>query len=766
VTAATRAELRGLAAAVLAPLVALVVTSWGHTLAWRDTGMLFAPVRTLVGSALRSGALPLWNPHEALGMPLLAQWLHGALHPVSLLAAALGGSSEAELMIWACALLAAAGAYVLARGLGASPAASALAGAAFGGSGYVLGMSAVLQYLIAASSGPWTVAGLLLCARRPAAGVLLGSAAVAAQALAGDPQWALLSVLLGLALALSAGGHAALLRAALAAGLGVLLAAVQLLPALAFLGETSRHLGLTPAEQLQWALQPARLLELGLPGVLAGRPGAAIAPLWASLEGTGARVPFVPSVHVGAVVLVLAAVGARAGRPGRLLALAAVAFAWLALGHHLGARQLLGGLPIWGGIRYAEKLVGPLSLALALLAALGADRLRDAGSRASSARLLTGLGSALLVLAAGALAARLLADPAGLAALAAARAAVALALSGASCLAGGVAATLLLRRGQHTWLPAALAATVIVTSTAAAAFALRAGSPGVSSSPLLPAGRATAEGLRYASLADVALTDPAADEWDRVAAVQSRAGAPSYNVAGRLDQLSAYTGLNPLRFMTVMEGSAVELGPEKWAFWRRYAISHVTVSDALAPAVNAESRAAVDGGVPVARDERLGVTLHAVPHRPWASFAPSALGAADASEAVHLAIAAWSRGDPAVAAEGFSAPALSPGEVLRTVRRTDSLELEAWSTGPALLVVNDAFWPGWEARLDGAPVPIIPVDGLVRGVSWPAGRHVLTMRYAPPEVDRGLAVSGLALLLWAGLAVRAGLRLRRSSAPA
>ena len=80
--------------------------------------------------------------------------------------------------------------------------------------------------------------------------------------------------------------------------------------------------------------------------------------------------------------------------------------------------------------------------------------------------------------------------------------------------------------------------------------------------------------------------------------------------------------------------------------------------------------------------------------------------------------------------------------------------------------MNDAFWPGWEARLDGAPVPIIPVDGLVRGVAWPAGRHVLTMRYAPPEVGRGLAVSVLALLLWAGLAVRAGLRLRRSSAPA
>src|SRR5512141_2178558 len=68
-----------------APLLAVLIS--GHTLAWRDTSQLFAPMRSLIAESLRKGQLPLWNPYEAMGMPLFAQLLHGVLHPWSVFAA-------------------------------------------------------------------------------------------------------------------------------------------------------------------------------------------------------------------------------------------------------------------------------------------------------------------------------------------------------------------------------------------------------------------------------------------------------------------------------------------------------------------------------------------------------------------------------------------------------------------------------------------------------------------------------------------------------
>jgi hypothetical protein len=56
------------------------------------------------------------------------------------------------------------------------------------------------------------------------------------------------------------------------------------------------------------------------------------------------------------------------------------------------------------------------------------------------------------------------------------------------------------------------------------------------------------------------------------------------------------------------------------------------------------------------------------------------------------------------------------------------------------------------AEIDGAPAPILPADGLVRAAPFPGGRRRLVMRYQPPEVRTGLAVSALGLVLLAALA--------------
>jgi uncharacterized membrane protein YfhO len=95
---------------------------------------------------------------------------------------------------------------------------------------------------------------------------------------------------------------------------------------------------------------------------------------------------------------------------------------------------------------------------------------------------------------------------------------------------------------------------------------------------------------------------------------------------------------------------------------------------------------------------------------------------------------------------------VAPGRVLSVKREAERLEIEAEADGPAVLVVNDAYWPGWVARIDGAEVPVVPADVLVRAVPFPAGRHRLVMTYAPPEVALGWWCSAVGLAALVALA--------------
>ena len=95
--------------------------------------------------------------------------------------------------------------------------------------------------------------------------------------------------------------------------------------------------------------------------------------------------------------------------------------------------------------------------------------------------------------------------------------------------------------------------------------------------------------------------------------------------------------------------------------------------------------------------------------------------------------------------EGGPPAGTAPGRVLSVERHAEWLRVDAEASGEAFLVVNDSHFPGWHATIDGAAVPILRTDYLVRGVSFPAGRHVLEMRYEPWEAKVGmwLTVAGL-----------------------
>jgi hypothetical protein len=229
---------------------------------------------------------------------------------------------------------------------------------------------------------------------------------------------------------------------------------------------------------------------------------------------------------------------------------------------------------------------------------------------------------------------------------------------------------------------------------------------------------------------------------------------PGYNVLARVDNVDAYASLLSER-LEWARGMFEQIPTA----WRRYGATHVV----LPPGQRDGTGMNATAGGRLVREDALA-QVWSVPHREWASFAPSVglVSGLKATVSAILESAAAARG--ATFLDVAEEPPTSPGRILSVARGAEALAVEAVASGPALLVVNDAYWPGWEAELDGAPVPILPADALVRAVRFPQGRHRLVMRYDPPEVRQGLALSGVGLLLLLAL-VAWEERTRRRAAP-
>ena len=121
-------------------------------------------------------------------------------------------------------------------------------------------------------------------------------------------------------------------------------------------------------------------------------------------------------------------------------------------------------------------------------------------------------------------------------------------------------------------------------------------------------------------------------------------------------------------------------------------------------------------------------------------------------------------GQPSTAATDEPAQAAAQTTTPLTARvvsyEATRLTVETDAPTPSVLVVSELFYPGWEARVDGAARPILLTDYLLRGVALPAGRHKVEMRYVAPAARKGAVVSALTLALLAGL----GLYARRARA--
>jgi hypothetical protein len=110
-----------------------------------------------------------------------------------------------------------------------------------------------------------------------------------------------------------------------------------------------------------------------------------------------------------------------------------------------------------------------------------------------------------------------------------------------------------------------------------------------------------------------------------------------------------------------------------------------------------------------------------------------------------------------------SPPAPAAGDARLVSFEDDRIIVEARAAGPALLVLAERFDRGWSVEVDGAPRPLLRVDGLLRGVELSTGVHRLAFRYRTPGAAIGQRITlGTFGLLGFGLVVAWRAR-RRSS---
>ncbi len=257
------------------------ITLTNRVLAGLDLFAYFYPYRDFASATLRAGHLPLWNPYLFMGAPLLANSQVAVLYPLHWpliwLAAPKQVAWSIAIHIW----LAGAGSYLLAHKVLKLRAVAAFAAAAIFALGGFLGAQVEhVNQLNASAWLPW----LLLClegtmrpgkGRRPA--LLGGGAIVGLTFLAGHTQAAYI-VLFGSAIyALVRKMHwrsALWGLAALAAmcGMGLALAAGQLLPTLELSRLSVRSGGLPYNEAASFSLKPGLIFKAFLPPLLWNPP--------------------------------------------------------------------------------------------------------------------------------------------------------------------------------------------------------------------------------------------------------------------------------------------------------------------------------------------------------------------------------------------------------------------------------------------------------------------------------------------------------------
>lgn len=407
---------RGLLAPALILILLAPVLAGKDRLGFRDVSHFYTPLYGYLGDRGGDQWLPLWNPLDHTGIPVLGETTTAFLYPIRYLCFALPLSAEVS-MAWYVALhliLASVAADRAARWAGCSPGGSAVAGLLYPLSGPVLFLYCNPPFLVGAAWLPLVLGALTA---RPQlsepARTRVAAVALAMMVLGGDPQTAAHAILCGAGVwgvcrvarrRKSAGPP---LRPIVLASLwAALLTAPQLAASIDWSAGSTRvrspetvawwqppPRGTQRHEAYQYSLPPWHLAELATP--------AAFGSLFPEYRRLSALIPgdgrvWTPTLYIGALTLVAltaAVTRGACGVPARWPILAGVSLLaalgsfgavwWLQTLAGLGGGidSAIGGpywwlynfLPGYDAFRYPAKWLPVFSLASSLIAARWVD---------------------------------------------------------------------------------------------------------------------------------------------------------------------------------------------------------------------------------------------------------------------------------------------------------------------------------------------------------------------------------------------------------
>lgn len=768
VNALRDAKARAGAAWVVA--LAPVVVFWEAVLGLRvlapgDAYQNNIPWYSLVADAWRAGQIPSWNPYSFGGFPLLAAQQPAVFSPLTWLFVVLPPAAAQNGVVILSFVIAGLGAFFLGRRFVGDEMGAVVVGLTYGLSGFLFGRVGHPGILAAVAWMPWALLGYDRLRERITPGrALLAGLPLALAAVAGSGQlfattvWVLGAYALVMAVL---GGRSGIMRAVgalvLALGVGIGLAAVQILPALAFLDESSRQrLTFEMAMTFQFPKTHAPLLAFPM---LFGNQ-ADVGPFLDPYRGTWNLTEL--AGYPGMAALALAAAGAGAiRRDKRAWAVLAVGVIGLlmAFGKATPAAQLIYRLPLYGQMRAWARNIVAFDLAVALFAGWGVAALRASDRGARIRACIRAAVVAICVAGAAVIVPRVgfvqpfrpvdgfvplaVVIPAVAAVLAAALAPFARARLAAGALCAVVAADLVLSfGGWYEWR-------------------------GLSPAP-----------------SEVAANDDAARAaWGRVD--DAPGGIDRFMFLGSVPLMlqGEFPTLTDMRGMRSING-ADPLAPRHWLYLLGMAPSGAATfperywregSDLLD--VLRVSTLLIDPSEPFAREpspdvtgptEIMGVLRYE--HEPSVEDA-WLVGATQVRrfEDQVLILEGHEAFDPREAAlvetpcercPGPDAPG-STGRVLGRRWGSGRVELDIEATRPSMLVVSQTWSDGWRAEVDGRAEPVVRADAVLQGVAVPEGRSKVVLEYRPPGLVAGALITALTAMALAAWAVARRLLARR-----
>ena len=751
----------------------------------RDVAPFFYPMKHFLASTVRAGQLPLWNPWVAGGEPFFASLQPGLLYPGSLVLYGLPMPAAFDWLVVLHYPLAGAGMALLLRRWGHGWPGALTGGIAFMLGGFFVSLGNFVNNLQTVAWVPWLLLSWDRVMDEERVRDLLWFAVLCGIAfLGGEPQMLALALLLVLVHGLvraegrKLGGGRQAAAFAIAGVLALLLVSVQLLPFAEYVSHSVRTLPIEIEYASSRSLDPAGSWHFLLPPALRAGAYGFSTRYMASTE-----VPWILSVYPGATVLVLATIGVFRGRGFRWTAFWVVVAATgilLALGSHSPLyRALFDWVPPFRPFRYPEKFLLPVSLAVSVLAAQGADRwlgrdasrsTRYAGGGASLGTRAAVWGPTLCVAALyaslavwlragdslfsgacegwldGALlcqaprdAGPLYADISGRIAILIVCLAVVTGLHRFGRLRRGLASTLLVALVAvdlgmaHRDVNPSVDSDIYVTPPWAAQ-ALDA--------PMTPRGEVRYRGSPQAAAMGSVVKVRGAWELSNMY-LDFQAMGPNVGQIFGFPMQDGLQGVELLSVALTHEAAMRAWSDDPLRFLRAMNVGYYADATAGADSIN--------GLTLVASHPELPIRLHAV---------------SDPVPRLYLVNRAERRDGPAGALRrvleddfplGRSAvletevpvppdPAAT-GEVLERDFRASGVSARVRATGPMLAVLSDRWYPGWKVTVNGEEARLLRANGVFRAVAVPAGESSLEFRFEPGSVRLGAVFSALGLLV-------------------